>query len=262
MTMPFKELRRNAQRGSKPRCHLFTDGSPVLVANRLTRLAAPFAIVDPSDQWMPQGFTDTAEAELDKAERLLDSAWRGQLADWWLPADRQGSRTPNFDIASTCTIDGKRGLLLIEAKAHDQELSKEAAGRQLPVDASEDRKASHPSIGQAIEAARAGLTAATGHPWRISRDSHYQMSNRFAWSWKLTQLGIPVCLIYLGFLCADEMVDQGGPILTAEEWNSLVLSHSASLFPPEIWGKAWTMNAVRFVPLISTAMQPLQRVRT
>ncbi len=211
---------------------------------------------------MPQGFTVTAEAELDKAERLLDRAHRGQLVDWWLPSNRHGARTPNFDIASTCIIDGKRGLLLIEAKAYDQELIKEAAGRHLPKDASEDRKASHPTIGLAIESARAGLTAATGHPWDISRDSHYQMSNRFAWSWKLTQLGIPVCLVYLGFLCADEMADKGDPVLTAEAWTRLVLSHSASLFPPEIWDQAWTVNGVRFAPLIATAMQPLQRGHT
>src|SRR5215217_4056296 len=96
-------------------------------------------------------------------------------------------RRPNFDIASTCTIGGAPGLLLVEAKAHDQELKREAAGRRLTKDASDDRKASHQTIEGAIMDARKGLSGDTSLAWRIGRDSHYQMSKRFAWSWKLTE---------------------------------------------------------------------------
>ena len=42
--------------------------------------------------------------------------------------------------------------------------------------------------------ARNGLSAATGLQWGLSRDDHYQLSNRFAWCWKLATLGIPVVL--------------------------------------------------------------------
>lgn len=58
------------------------------------------------------------------------------------------------------------------------------------------------------------------------------MSNRFAWSWKLTELGIPVVLIYLGFLRATEMADRGSAIVDEADWRRQVLSHSAALFPP------------------------------
>ena len=34
----------------------------------------------------------------------------------------------------------------------------------------------------------------------ISRDRCYQFSNRIAFAWKLVSLGIPVVLVYLGFL--------------------------------------------------------------
>ena len=37
------------------------------------------------------------------------------------------------------------------------------------------------------------------------------MSNRFAWAWKLASSSVPVVLIYLGFLRADEMRDKGKP---------------------------------------------------
>jgi len=259
MSKSFKELSFKAQRGSKPRCHLLTDGSAEVVAARLTALATPFATVRPTDQWMPCGFADCAEAELDKADQLLDVSRRALLAAWWLPAGRQGARTPNFDVASTCTIDGQPGLLLIEAKAHAQELTKEAAGRQLPVDTSEERRASHPTIGTAIESARVGLTAVTGQTWGISRDSHYQISNRFAWSWKLADLGVPVILVYLGILGATEMADKGRPLSDANAWTNLVRDHSKGIVPARAWGRRLSVNGTTLVPLIRSVLQTLDR---
>ena len=130
MSSLLEPLKPKERRGSKPRCHLLTHGSPDAVAARLTALVAPFASVAPSDHWMPQGFADLEEAQLHKAPRLLPPALGTRLGEWWLPADRQDAMTPNFDIASTCTIDGSPGLLLVEAKAHERDLMNTAAGRQ------------------------------------------------------------------------------------------------------------------------------------
>lgn len=246
----FPELSANAQRGSKPRCHLLTSATADIVAERLTALVQPFATVSPADKWMPQGFADCTEAEMDKAERLLDPRRRRELAEWWLPSGSLGAKTPNFDIASTCAIDGHPGLLLIEAKAHDQELKKEAVGRQLLSTASEARRGSHPTIGAAIESARAGLRTATQLNWEISRDSCYQISNRFAWSWKLAELGIPVVLVYLGFLNAAEMADQGEPLADTHAWSDLVLEHANGVVPESAWGRSWSIAGTSFTPLI------------
>jgi hypothetical protein len=123
-------------------------------------------------------------------------------------------------------------LLLVEAKAYDEELHREAPGRRLGPNSSVDRRASHEKIGSAIEDARASLERTTSLPWRIARDTHYQMSNRFAWAWKLTELGIPVVLVYLGFLRANEMTDRGKPFTDHSDWERLVKSHSEPLFPP------------------------------
>lgn len=197
-------LRRKEQRGSKPRCHWMTHGPANQVAAALSALAAPWATVLPTDRWMPEGFDDCEEAQLHRAPRLLDPAICRQLGEW-SPADRQDARTPNFDIASTCTIEGRPGLLLVEAKAHAEELRKEAAGRKVADDVqfTDDRKASHETIKAAIDAARVGLGAATGLTWGISRDSHYQMSNRFGlgrgswrsaasrWSWSIWGYSMP-----------------------------------------------------------------------
>ena len=208
---------------------------------------------------MPQGFVDLREAELDKAH-LLDQSIRVQLRTWWLERKSARARTPNFDLASTCRIDGKPGLLLVEAKAHDEELHKESAGKRLKSRSSEDSKASHETIGRAIDSARAGLEKAILLHWEISRDSHYQMSNRFAWSWKLTELGIPVVLIYLGFLKAAEMSDKGKPFNDHADWEQLVRGHSTTLFPSQVWGKRWMPNGQSFIPFIRSVDQPLDHV--
>jgi hypothetical protein len=208
---------------------------------------------------MPEGFEIRKEAQLHQATRLLDGNIRRLLGLWWLPPERQDARTPNFDIASTCLIEGRPGLLLVEAKAHDEELKKEAVGRNLSEDASEDRKASHLTIERAIAAAQKGLSSATSLAWHIARDSHYQMSNRFAWAWKLAECGVPVILVYLGFLNAREMADRGEPFSNQASWEALVKTHSASLFPAEVWNRRWSVNGVPFVPLIRSTEQALDQ---
>lgn len=243
-------LERKAQSGSKPRCHLLMHGAPEEVSARLTALAAPFATVSAGDRWMPVGFDDIEEAQLHNAPRLLGGAICTRLRDWWLAPASFGANTPNFDIASTCTIDGTTGMLLIEAKAHDDELIKERAGRRLKPDDSPDRIASHGKIGEAIDGACRDLSAATGLSWKISRDACYQMSNRFAWAWKLTECGIPVVLVYLGYLQANEMRKHGSPFAEDGDWEKLVRAESASLVPAEAWGKRWQVNGVTLVPLI------------
>ena len=257
MSELLKRLGPKERRGSKPRCHWLTHGTAEDVASRLTALAAPWASVSPTDRWMPEGFETRKEAQLHQATRLLDGNIRRLLGLWWLPPERQDARTPNFDIASTCLIEGRPGLLLVEAKAHDEELKKEVVGRSLTKDASDDRKASHLTIEQAIAAAQKGLSSATSLPWRIARDSHYQMSNRFAWAWKLTECGIPVVLVYLGFLNASEMADLGEPFSNQNAWEALVKTHSAPLFPAEVWNRRWSVNGVPFVPLIRSVEEAL-----
>jgi hypothetical protein len=246
----LSRLGLRAQRGSKPRCHWLTHGTNDEVASRLTALAAPFCKVNASDNWMPVGFQNTVEAELDKAPRLLNADTRAQLGKWWLAPASVGAMTPNFDVASTCTIDGKNGLLLIEAKAHERELMDESGGRIIKASHSDDRKQSHEKIGKAISDACKGLAAATNLPWSISRDSHYQISNRLAWAWKLTEFGIPVVLVYLGFLNANEMTDRGAVLPNSDAWEQLVKSHAESLFPAEVWGRKWIICGQAFVPLI------------
>ena len=197
--------------------------------------------------------TPAAEARLDKMNCLVYPEIRMKLRKWWLS---HGGNTPNWDIASACRISGKQGLILIEAKAHENELSTQ--GKKLDNNASDNSQKNHKQIGGAIDEANRELQSEVGGEWNISRDSHYQLSNRFAWSWKLTSLGIPVVLVYLGFLRAYEMTDRGDPFHYLSEWKSVLETHAQGKVDNTVWGKCLYIGETRtpFIPLIRAYNQP------
>jgi len=124
-------------------------------------------------------------------------------------------------------------------------------GKKLSVDASARSLANHAQISAAIEEASLGLSGATGLPWGISRDSHYQMSNRFAWAWKVAEAGIPVVLVYLGFLDAHEMTNGSRRLLmNHEDWAEAVRRHSRSLTEPQVWDTTLVCRNATLTPII------------
>ena len=248
----MQKLDTRAQRGSKPRRHWLAHGTRSEVAGRLTGLAQGWGTVSDKDNWMPDGFCQPEEAELDKTPGFLPEAERRKLRDWWLKFGNP--KTPNWDIASTCTVHGTqggKGLLLVDAKAHTTELEQQIEGKSFrPSNASLNSCRNHHRIGAAIHEANTALTAQTKLCWALSRDKHYQMSNRFAWAWKLTELGYPVILVYLGFLKANEMHDLGTPFDSCDDWKECVKQHSRPLFPAQVWDRQWTVHGRAFVPCI------------
>ena len=72
------------------------------------------------------------------------------------------------------------------------------------------------NIGAALAEACDGL-AQLGIATRISRDSHYQLSNRLAFTWKLATLGVPTVLVYLGFIGDEGIRDAGEGLLEDEQ---------------------------------------------
>ncbi len=242
----LEKLQPHERRGSKPRCHWLTHGGPGQVASRLNALAEPWGTVSAADdQWMPEGFCRIEEAQLDKAERLIPKqGHRDQLHRWWLEDSRRNTRTPTWDIASTCTVDGRKGLLLVEAKAHTQELKVEDQVKASP--------RNRARIAECIEGANSALEAWTGLHWALSHEHRYQMANRFAWSWKLTELGYPVILIYLGFLGAEEMRSgrEQSPFDNHAEWEDLVQAQSEPLFPAAVWDCRLEIRGQSLVPRI------------
>lgn len=224
------------RRGSKPRCHLLTHGPRDEVARRLSGLLNGVATVSEQDKWMPCGFEQLDEAQLHRTPNLFpqDRNLCNELHQWWIAVRRGRQTLPSFDIASTCQVGGKPGLLLVEAKAHVAELAMESGGKRLRAKCSDNSFQNHMKIGAAIAEAAAQLQRATGWPWAISRDSRYQMSNRFAWSWKIASMGVPVVLMYLGFLNACEM---GVPFPSPEAWEEAVYQHASGFVPFHAWNR-------------------------
>lgn len=244
----LEALPRKCRRGSCPRCLLFMEGDRQDVAGRLTALVGLANVeVGEDDFWMPWGLpkltstgswdlSPTREAKLGEDEGFLSPEHRESVTHWWLDVVRHAN-TPNWDIACTCQINGKRGMLLVEAKAYDRELS--SSGKPEPT--TPNGMKNHEKIGAAIEQASADLNRIEPG-WALSRDSHYQLSNRFAWSWKLTQLGVPVILVYLGFLHAGEMADQGESFANHEAWVRTVKAYARGLVPGSAWDNCLLVN--------------------
>lgn len=267
--MTWREQLGKDNRGSRPSCVLLVDGNGKEVADRLTQLVGrqDEVIIDHSDRWMPYGKpvwkdgswdnTPSKEAKLDDLASLLprNIKWqqeiKEQLRCWWLAAKGRAN-TPNWDIASTCTIKGKPGLLLVEAKAHVSELCPK------PDKCSSTNPENRAQICRAIAQANEAFQSATGGKWGLSRDHHYQLSNRFAWSWKLASLGIPVVLVYLGFLNAKNMKNQEKIFHSNDAWESALRSYGKGVVDNTRWEKWLDFCGVPLLPLIRGYCQPFE----
>jgi hypothetical protein len=183
--------------------------------------------------FMPCGENAPEEARLEHFGPRLrpgPAAWR-EIADWWL-CHKSGANTPNWDIAVGCEIEGRPGLVLVEAKANWPELG--VAGKAIAADASERSRENHERIGAAIEEARRGWCALDPRV-SISRDSHYQLANRLAFTWKLASLGIPVVMLYLGFTGDDGISDAGAPFVDDADWQGAFRGYSADVVPRDLF---------------------------
>ena len=185
--------------------------------------------------------------------------WK-KLKSWWL-AENKGN-TPNWDIALSCDIKGKPGLVLVEAKAHVKELDERGKGD--PNEDSEGSKANHDKIVAAIAEARAALEQRECELGsKISHERSYQLANRIAFAWKLASEGIPTVLVYLGFIGDKEIADIGKPFSSDAQWHKLFRSHlqlPESDKPVEVECKTgaesfWVLSRTR--PAVSTPAIPV-----
>lgn len=179
------------------------------------------------DNWMPKRVHMDKEAELnDFLKYNFSSELQKEITDWWLHKD---TTTPNWDLISTCMIGGERGILLVEAKAHTGELDYESHGKNPKKLTSEDSVRNHIKIGAAINEAKVEINTKIAGV-NISRDRCYQLSNRVAHAWWLANQGIPVVLLYLGFLNVKDMQNGQRQIFkTHEDWEACFMNHSRQI---------------------------------
>lgn len=222
------------RRGSRKHVLDWTERASFLAEMRSLLSDVPVEF-DDTTRWAPAGHGDAKEARLSTFGPgwLKESGVWSALDDWWL-VHKRGANTPNWDIVITCTIEGRPGLVLVEAKANHRELT--TAGKPLADDASADSVENHARIGQAIEEAQAGWRAI--HPGvTISRSSHYQLANRMAHAWKIAEQGMPVVLVYLGFTGDDGIRDAGAPFVDDDDWQKAFAEHARGVVPPGLLGR-------------------------
>ena len=231
--------------GSRYRCLLLTHQPNTVVAGLLNELVHPHAVVDADrDYWMPRGLLDPDESKLGEPEFLSDSN-RKAVQQWWLAVSRNAN-TPNWDIVSTCVIDGQPGLILVEAKAHVAELNN--AGKSAPKSPNGLKNLERTT--QAMSEANEELNDLLPG-FSLTVESHYQLCNRFAWSWKIASLGVPVVLVYLGFLNADDMAERGQTTFhSASKWDQAVRDYGGGIVPDEVWTKMLDINGTPIIPII------------
>jgi hypothetical protein len=233
-------------------------GHPHFLNELLESIGPISASISDIAAWMPRGADNPSEARLDEigAKWIPGSAARSEIQSWWL-RHHAGANTPNWDIAVACSIEERQGLILVEAKANWPELG--IAGKSLPDNASQKSRDNHEHIGRAIDQAR---TEWQGIDKRveISRDSHYQLANRLAFTWKIASVGIPVVLLYLGFT-GDEGLRAavGLPFADDADWHAAFTAYIRGIFPTDLLNKrvvfdqtpAWVMSRSRPVIEIS-----------
>ena len=217
----MKELK-----GSK-KCMLELISSPNYYSTINSLIQGTDAIINSTnDKYYPIGLHNDKEAELKDFLASHFSAKQGtDIRNWWLAVSTPNTRTPNWDLISTCTIRGKKGILLVEAKAHKQELNGESHGKKLDSNTSDKSKKNHEKIGLAINEAKEGIYGIS-----ISRDKCYQLSNRVAHAWWLANQGIPVVLLYLGFRNVKDMDNGKNKLLeTDKDWIDCFTNHASKV---------------------------------
>ncbi len=251
-------------KGSKMRCLLLTSMGKASLRETLMQVINQTKEYDNIKipdvfEFYPKGVVNPNEVELDKQEIPIGGSreYCNKLYRWWLGDTKKQERTPVWDVVITAEIDQIPGLILIEAKAHEEELNNEKKGKDKP-SASKNSEENHARIQSAIIEARDGLNEASqSDKIKIDRDTCYQISNRLAFAWRLARLGIPVVLIYLGFEHTMEMIDgrKNRLIENYEQWEGTVNEHS-KLVGFDLWEIPITVevesseNTVNIYPII------------
>jgi hypothetical protein len=198
------------------------------------------ASIHTNDNWQPFGKANKDELRELEIPPFCDKHF-GELAKpcglnhWWLPqqADGRTRKGATWDLLSTCTIQGKKGLLLVEAKAHKNELS--SSGKRLRAKASDQSKLNHEHIRTNLREVSDSLNEFAEGVFDLSIDSHYQFANRIAWAWKLAACGVPVVLLYLGFI--GDTYFRSDYLKDADHWQRAMGTYMHGVVPKDLPGR-------------------------
>lgn len=188
-----------AHKGSRKHILDLIDSDDFLLV--LNNLLQPYnTIITENKTVQPKGSKDTSEYGLqsfidkNNLSKQFPSLTDFNFNTWW---NSSGGKAPTWDMISLCQLNGKDAILLVEAKAHKSEFNRN--GKRLPKDKPSGGSSSNQeNIEKCISDACSDLNS-TNTGFNLSIKSHYQLSNRVAFAWQLSQRKVPVVLLYLGF---------------------------------------------------------------
>jgi hypothetical protein len=192
---------------------------------------------------MPSGWEQSKESRLfDKASPFLDPGRRDRVRRWWLAHE---GNIPNWDLIVQAADRGGPALVLVEAKAHVGEFDCKPKPISLRID--DDAQArtteNHLQISRAIAEASSALSS---RGISVSRDHHYQLSNRIAMAWKLASLGVPNTLVFLGFTGDREISRDGDYFANGDHWRRAFTNYLKGVLPEELLEKDISAGAASF----------------
>jgi hypothetical protein len=144
---------------------------------------------------------------------LITESKQEYFDKWWIM--HRGKR-PTWDYICKAKIDGKDGLIIVEAKAHKSECGKKK--KVLSEDANVYQKENHDHIENAIEKEIKSLGG--------QYSGYYQIANRIAYANHIREYGVPTVLVFLGFI-GDDCFDD--PWKTEDEWKADITRHIGEL---------------------------------
>lgn len=119
-----------------------------------------------------------------------------EFYNWWV---QYPGKKPTWDYICRAEIDGKSGLILLEAKAHKGETTK--TGKARPVRGKvKDVEQANVNYDQ-IERNIIDEFRRLGKSYHTEGNGYYQIANRIAYASKIHSiLGVPVLLVFFGFI--------------------------------------------------------------
>ena len=225
-------LKANSYRGSRK--HILDWTNQYNFLKEFEELLFPLRInLNENLIYAPKGYNKPKEVRLKHWKNSQFYSKYCELDSWWL-AHSKGANTPNWDLSIECFFQNSPTLILVEAKAHINELSQ--SGKVLKATASKKSIENHKKISSAIHGANNALSK-TFPELNISINSHYQLSNRIAFSWKLANMGFKVILVYLGFTDDKGISDVGKPIEHQQHWQYIMETYTSNILPDSFWNK-------------------------
>lgn len=181
----------------------------------------------------PKRRGDHRESVLTGSEdTFLTSFQKSDLLKWWL-IHQHGAKLPTWDlVVQAKAANGAPALVLFEAKAHICELSDagKTEGKRKQPDEQSRTHENHEKIASAIKEASDAL-AKTLPSINLTHTKSYQFANRIAFAWKLASMGIPVALVYLGFVGDETISTKSDNLSASADWHNAFEAHVKDHFP-------------------------------